>query len=82
MNVRKILVIAIGAALAGAGAVAANPMAPGPIAERIGASDAPEAHEAPIVSGRSVGVRHKSRLHHVRMRNDARADASSPDALD
>ena len=42
-----------------------------------------DAHEAPIVSGRSVSAHHKSRMHHVRvnpdeLRNAPLADESAP----
>jgi hypothetical protein len=38
-----------------------------------------DAHEAPIVSGRSVSAHHKSRMHHVRINPDKLGNAPLAD---
>ncbi len=41
-------------------------------------SAAYEPNDAPIVSGRSVMTRHKSKMHHVRIKPDDALDADTP----
>jgi hypothetical protein len=40
-----------------------------------------DAHEAPIVSGRSVSAHHKSRMHHVRSNPDGLSDEPLADEI-
>jgi hypothetical protein len=57
--------------LAAAGAALGSPISSsGPVTERAAASVATAENEAPIVSGRSISARHKSKMHHVRTAPD------------
>ncbi len=79
MNVPKIFAIALGCSLLALGAALANA-----VSKTAPAADADvtalnkvsrgEAHEPVIVSGRSVGGYHKSRMHHVRVKKNDSTD--------
>ncbi|WP_041368142.1 hypothetical protein [Methylocella silvestris] len=53
------------------GGLSANPLAAAPAPDQgVAPAAYPERHEAPIVLGRSIGVRHKTKMHHVRLKPD------------
>ncbi|PNG27506.1 hypothetical protein [Methylocella silvestris] len=70
MNCLRVYVLGAAIFMMAAGGLAANPLAAAPDQGLAAPAAYPERHEAPIVLGRSVGVRHKTKMHHVRLKPD------------